>query len=381
MLRSAAFATLLLAPLTALADGEPRELHLRRPVQLTFREEFARAGEAYLSPDGSMLIFQAIPAPVPGADSDPFYAMYVAPVLRDRAGAITGLGPSQRISPPGSANTCGWFHPTEPLTVIYGSTLGPPQEEARSGFQVGTRNYVWQFPEEMEIVRQALAPDGSPLDAPKPIFSRRGYDAECSFDNAARLVLYTRVEDRDGRPDADIWLFDSETGEHTPLVQTPGYDGGPFFSPDERSICYRSDRKGDDKLQVFVATLRRENGRVVGIEREYQITDNGAVNFGPYWHPSGRFLIYASSEISHQNYELFAVPIDLDKLAAGLTPDRIERRRITFTPGADVLPVFSPDGSTLIWTSQRGPMIDGESRPSSQVWAAGWIGDPFLSPE
>ena len=46
------------------------------------------------------------------------------------------------------------------------------------------------------------------------------------------------------------------------------------------------------------------------IEREFQITDNGQVNWAPYWHPSGNFIVYGSSEEGHQNYEVFAVEVD-----------------------------------------------------------------------
>ncbi|MEM9373389.1 MAG: hypothetical protein AAGA55_07075, partial [Planctomycetota bacterium] len=36
----------------------------------------------------------------------------------------------------------------------------------------------------------------------------------------------------------------------------------------------------------------------------------------------------------------------------------------------DGLPVFSPDGEWMMWTGQRGAMVAGEGRPSSQLWAA-----------
>jgi hypothetical protein len=39
--------------------------------------------------------------------------------------------------------------------------------------------------------------------------------------------------------------------------------------------------------------------------------------------------------------------------------------RITDASGADVLPVFSRDGRTMMWTAQRG-----EGERSSQVWVA-----------
>jgi len=45
--------------------------------------------------------------------------------------------------------------------------------------------------------------------------------------------------------------------------------------------------------------------------------------------------------------------------------------RVTYTPGADVLPVFSPDGRTLMWTSKRGRSDTGQFE--SQLWIADWV--------
>jgi TolB protein len=289
------------------------------------------------------------------------------------------------VSPPGSANTCGWFHPTDPTKLLFGSTLVRPSDDQKSGFQVGSRKYVWMFPQEMEVVEGNLLNPGA---APVPVFARPNYDAECSYDPTGRLVLYAHVEDQwqMGRPDANIYVYDIKTGAHHALVTAAGYDGGPFFSPDGRWICYRSDRKGDDLLQLFVAEVRFERGEdgvevPVGVKREYQITENEHVNWAPYWHPSGRFLVYGSSEVGHHNYEVFAVRVDADSLRgmAGEGTVRVEapRVRVTHAEGADVLPVFTADGRWMLWTSQRGPRAEGESRPSSQVWAARWNGDPF----
>ncbi|MCH7570702.1 MAG: PD40 domain-containing protein [Deltaproteobacteria bacterium] len=50
------------------------------------------------------------------------------------------------------------------------------------------------------------------------------------------------------------------------IGEADGYDGGPFFSPDQKRICYRSDRKGDHLLQLFVSDLAfNENGTIVGV--------------------------------------------------------------------------------------------------------------------
>jgi len=369
--------------------------YLKEPVQLTFREQFAKAGESYFSPDGKWIIFQATEAPKPGDEVGQFYAMYAAKIVWVD-GRPTGLEKFERISPDGSANTCGWFHPTEVGRVIFGSTLTAPRDEAASGYQRGTSRYRWAFPDEMDIVTRSVrgmlqehgasAATIEPLAESVPVFSRERYDAECSFDPTGRFILYSHMEPaKEGqKPDANIYVYDTKTQHHTALVVASGYDGGPFFSPDGKSICYRSDRAGNDLLQIYVADLKFESDASgvqvpVGVMREYQLTDNEQVNWAPYWHPSGKFLVYASSEAGHNNYEIFALEVDRERMKAAGAEDSVKvlnlpRHRITTAAGADLLPAFSADGKWMMWTSQRGPMIAGEAKPSSQLWIAEWTG-------
>lgn len=421
------------AELVAAREKESR--HLGLWSQLTFRREFLKAGESYFSPDGRRIIFQAIPVPDPGQAPQEHYSMYVASLTRDAEGGPVGIVDVRRVSPAGSANTCGWFHPTDPDLILFGSTIEAPLAPNKPGFQVGTSRYVWSFPENMKVVTLRLSSlrEGEE-PRPTPMFERAGYCAEASWDPTGRFVLYTHVDparQTGEKPDADIWIFDTTTRRHHPIVVAPGYDGGPFFSPDATKICYRSDRAGTDLLQLFVAELdRRHAGEAsgvtddasknpgtevpVGIRAEYQVTANAHVNWAPFWHPSGRFLVYASSEVSHRNYEVFAVAVDDlaganalggapggvlggvpgDEIETGTLDERGEiartrvrsirsvpraTRELTFAPGADVLPCFSPDGRWMMWTSQRGGMVEGEARPSSQVWIARWLEvDPFV---
>ena len=66
------------------------------------------------------------------------------------------------------------------------------------------------------------------------------------------------------------------------------------------------------------------------------------VNWGPFWHPNGRHIIYATSVHGHANYELYI-----------MRADGTRKTRLTFTPGADVLPALSPDAKYLMWSSKR----------------------------
>ncbi|MEM1183831.1 MAG: hypothetical protein AAGI53_02410 [Planctomycetota bacterium] len=364
-------------------------------VQLTTRDEFVKAGEAYFSPDGNSIIFQAVPTPEGRALPDPHYSMYVASLKRGTTESgtegIIGLGPARRISPPNSANTCGWFHPGRPDTVLFGSTLVPPSEDNVPGYQRGTGKYRWSFPTEMELVTARVWSDAilgggvgewRVLDEPKVMFTKPGYDAEGSYSPDGRHVLYANVDafksSIQGRADADLYVYDTKLEEHRVLIEADGYDGGPFFGPiDDQDrplwITYRSDRRGDNLLQLFIAQLAYDDpsdpDKITGVKREVQLTDNGHVNWCPWWDAQGRFLVYATSEVGHFNYEVFAINA-LDSEGEPFSESQRTTARVTHASGFDGLPVFSPDGRHMMWTSQRGPATDGEVRSSSQLWIA-----------
>lgn len=403
----AAIAAAMLTPLQAAqpesapADAlDWRELEvpiLTDHVQLTTPELFLKAGEAYFSPSGQNVIFQATPVPEDGAEPTPHYEMYVGRIRdpfmpwgeqADRPPSLTGI---YQISQTGSANTCGWFHPTEENLVMFGSTVLPPLAPDSAGYQRGSGRYRWQFPPETEIV-SGRAPSGEPSRSPfseerelepekifklkiavvKPLFIEPGYSAEGSWSPDGKFVLYTWVNPETDNP--DIYLRDPATGYVTPIVTAEGYDGGPFFSPDGHWITYRSDRAGNNLLQVFIAELDFDDqGRPNGIKREIQLTDNEFVNWGPFWHPSGAFLVYATNEAAPEqhNYEVFAID------ARGLS-DSPRRLRLTHAEGFDGLPVFNRGGDVMMWTSQRGGAASSDERPSSQVWMARFDFEAFI---
>ena len=379
LLGPALAATLLVAP--AEAQGPPAGLvgdpvaeatRLPGPVQLTFREQFVKAGEGYFNPDATKVVFQAVPIPPAGVEPDEFYAMYVADVVRDRDGTISGLTNHLRVSPPGSANTCGWFHPSDPDLLYFATTVTPPTQESAPGYQRSGR-YRWQFPPEMRIVHMHLGRDGIGTAASlhPEVGSGQGYVAEGSVSPDGRHMVYASLENGG---DSNILVRDLRSGNDVAVVTAPGYDGGPFFSPDGRRLCYRSDRRGDNLLQLFVADLEFDaDGAISGMAREHQLTDNGHVNWAPFWHPAGRHLIYASSEVGHYNYEVFAVDADPGDLPgsepAGSLRYGTRRRRITDATGADVLPVFTTDGTWMMWTSKRG------AAETSQLWASPFVMD------
>lgn len=361
------------------AEGEMLADH----VQITFSEDFVKAGEAYFDAKAGWIIFQAIPRPAEGEEADEFYSMYVAKLKRDDEGNISGIEEPIRVSPEGTANTCGYFHPKWSHFIMFGSTIEPPTSDDEPGYQRDSGRYRWAFPPEMEVCKTVVEeifrdynPESPIKEFPDrlkfgPIFERPGYDAECSSSPDAYFIVHSSVDPDTG--DADLFVYDSIMQTRTALVQKPGYDGGPFFSPNGQWVCYRSDREGNNLLQLFVARVAYgtapENiarqapnypGPIMGIEEEIQLTDNRHVNWAPFWHPSGEFLVYTTSEMGHHNYEVFSIEFE-----PGKPMEHLAKRRITHAEGFDGLPVFSNDGEWMMWTSQRAGDDD-----SSQIWVA-----------
>jgi TolB protein len=344
-------------------------------TQLTRGTEFEKAGEAYFSSDMRWVIFQGTPR------GEQHYQLYLAPIrweedvidgarITPLPGPITnpaklhiaGLGRPIRISPPDSRNTCGYFSP-DTNSLIFASTAGKEDPTLReSGYQPDTKRYEWQYPPGMEIFRadgwqgaiSAVEP-GTIVDLAKhPLTNNAAYDAECAFSPDGKWIVFCSNRRQSTSNDAaapasepagdlDLYVMHPDGSGVVQLTHTPGYDGGPFFSPDGKRIVYRSDRRNNGELQIYTAELVFDrSGNITGITHETALTRDEFTNWGPYWHPDGQHIIYATSRHGHSNYELYL-----------MRADGSHKTRVTFTDGADVLPVFSPDARYLLWASKR----------------------------
>jgi TolB protein len=335
------------------ATRDDRETSLSHVVQLT--HGFARAGEAYFSPDMNWIIFQATPV------GETHYAMYVAK-LKKKGEQIVGSETPRRVSPVNTRNTCGFFSP-DGESLIFASTTGKEKGDApAAGYQRESGGYRWDFPDGMEIFRvdgwaeRLLTPEAYATDlATNPITNNTAYDAEGSYSPDGRWILFTSR--RDG--DSELYVMKPDGSGAVRLTDVPGYDGGPFFAPDGKRIIFRSDRKAKNLLQVFVADLAFDSaGNISGITNQRQVTDDENVNWAPYFHPDNTHIVFTTSAYGHENYELDVI-----------RDDGSHRMRLTFKEGFDGLPVFSRDGKYLMWSSKRSK--DG----TAQVFLA-----PFKAP-
>ncbi len=312
-------------PPNLLHEGETA---LSDMVQITF--DGKKSGEAYFSPDESMICFQSV------RGACPHYQIFVQRLDGTRLVQIT---PGQGLT------TCAYFHPTESRLIWASTHLDPatfPPPPPNAG------PYVWDKHPSFDIFESDL--EGKEV---RRLTTSPGYDAEGSFSPDGSRICFTSQRD----DDLEIYTMARDGSDVRRVTNAKGYDGGPFFSPDGKKICFRGfrDPQNPRYAQIYVIDADGQN--------EKQLTFDQAVNWCPYFSPCGKWLIYAKNVGSPRNFELFLVPV-----AGG---DSI---RLTTNPDADVLPVFSKDGKRIMWTSSR---VGGKS----QVFIANLAMPPLPAPK
>jgi TolB protein len=359
---------LALAAVPAARAQQTRPAHdesrwFRNVRQLTKPEMgLARSGEAYFSPDLKRISFQAYPT---GKEEYQIYVMNL-----DGTGlnmVSTGVG----------ATTCSYFHPSNEKMLFASNheDLREPVdfearrprggEQAQEPEQAGQRpkegqaattqpageqgrgrgGYVWKYYPGMKIYEYTFA-----TGALKRLTDSDAYDAEGSYSPDGKQIVFASL--RAGNP--QIYICDADGQNARRVTHNTGRDGGPFFSPDGKRIVYRGDRVGDGNLQVFVNNTEGT--------AEKALTPADTFHWCPFWHPSGKWIIYTHADFrGRPNFDLYVI-----------RDDGSEQHRVTSFEGFDGLPVFSPDGRYLMWTSTR----NGATAP--QVFIADFLG---LTPE
>jgi len=320
---------------------------LKNTRQLIY--EGSRSGEGYFSDDGRYLIFQSEREP-----DNPFYQIYI---LDFETGDIN------RVSPGHGKTTCSFFQWNGKRVMYSSSHLDPDarkKQKAELDFRASgkERRYAWDYETTMDIF--SAGRDGSDI---MQLTTAEGYDAEGSYSPDGKMIVYATNKDAYGRKlskeeqqklDVDpsyfceLYIMNSDGSDKRKLTDTPGYDGGPFFSPDGDRVIWR--RFSEDGHSADVYTMKTDG------TDEKRLTDFGCLSWAPYYHPSGDYIVWAANKEGYSNFEIYMADAD------GLK----EPVRVTFTGGFDGLPVFSPDGTKMVWTSSR------TNNGKAQLYLATW---------
>jgi len=326
---------LFLLPLLASAQTP----HLSNLFRLTYGGQNA---EAYWSPDGQRLIFQAT------NETNECDQQFI--INADGSGlklVSTGQG----------VTTCGYFLPDN-KHIVYASThqAGPacPARPDRS------KGYLWAVYPGFDIY---LATDDGKIE--KKLTDTPGYDAEATINAKTRKIIYTSK----ASGDLDLWTMNLDGTGKKQITRTEGYDGGAVFSKDGTKIAWRAYHPDTpEKLKVYRDLLKENLTAPMKMElwvanadgsSAKQITNYGCASFAPTFTPDGKKLLFSSNKnkCDSRDFELFLINID----GTGL-------EQVTNYGGFTSFPEFSPDGKKIVFISS----VQAEGEYELNIFTADW---------
>ncbi|MCG8038281.1 MAG: hypothetical protein JAZ19_14715 [Candidatus Thiodiazotropha taylori] len=328
----------------ALKKSDDR--HMSNLAQLTFEGD---NGEAYFSFDGKQLIYQSNRG---GFECDKIWTM-----------DIDGSNKTM-VSPGHGAHTCAFFQPGE-QQIVFASTSHLQGSCPKKPDLPSHIRYAWPL-HPYDIYRANA--DGSGLTA---LTDNPKYDAEPIVSADGKWIVFG--SQREG--DFDIYRMDVDGSNVQRLTDTEGYDGGPWFSPDSTKIVWRAwhptsaaekaqwqenmkqDYVQSTPLDIWVMNADGSN--------KIRLTDNGATNWAPSWHPDGKRIVFSSNmddwrddyKTYGHNFELYLINSD----GSGL-------ERITYNKIFDSFPMFSPNGKKIVFGSNRNP----DKPRATDIFIADW---------
>ncbi len=324
-----------------------QESHLKNIRQLTFGGDNA---EAYFSFNNQYLIFQATNPKWDAACDQIFYI----PI----DGKFQGKRPPL-LSTGKGRTTCPYFLPGD-TTILYASTH-LAGESCMDAPRVVDGKYVWSIFKQFDIFVADL--QGNIL---RQLTDSPGYDAEATISPDGEKIVFTST--RSG--DLELWTMNLDGSDLRQVTDELGYDGGAFFSPDSKKLVFRASRPKTKEavttykelfaqglvqpthLEIFVCNVDGSNLQ--------QITNLGGASWAPFFHPSGKRIIFSTNyhTESKRQFNLFSVKVD----GTGL-------EQITFDKTFDSFAMFSSDGKYLAFSSNRH---NGGTRDTN-VFLAEWV--------
>ncbi len=310
----------------------PEEKHLKNVKQITFGGDNA---EAYWSFNDSFLVFQATNKEW-GTECDQiYYVNWREADLRNQMPALVSTGKGR--------TTCSYFLPGDSL-IVYASTHEsgdecPPVPEKIEG------KYVWPIYESYDIYVADLK--GNIV---KKLTDTPGYDAEATVSPKGDKIVFTSM--RNG--DLDLYTMNLDGSDVRQVTHELGYDGGAFFSPDGTKLVFRASRpKTEEEIKEYKDLLAK--GLVQPTQMEIfvcnvdgsdlrQVTHLGKANWCPFYHPSGKKIIFSSNHHTEKGFKFNLFMINED--GTGL-------EQITYDGIFDAFPMFSNDGKYLSFSSNR----------------------------
>ena len=326
------------------------EKHFKNIRQLTFGGDNA---EAYFSYDGKYLVFQKTNAKEGIACDQMFIGKIPTHPSENFEPKMVSTGKGR--------TTCGFFT-KDGKHIIYASThLGsadcpPVPDRTKYG-----NKYIWPLYRSFDIFMADL--NGKIV---RQLTRSDGYDAEATLSPDGKSMVYTSTKDGD----LELYIMDLKSGKEKRITHELGYDGGAWFSRDGKKLIWRASRpKTDEQVKEYKELLAQDLVAPTSMEvwvanadgsNPRQVTSLGQANWAPVYMPDSKRIIFASNHEYKRGFPFNMYTINED--GTGLT-------KVSRDAGFDAFPMFSYDGSKIVFCSNRN---NGGTRDTN-IFIADWV--------
>lgn len=309
----------------------PEEKHFKSIRQVTFGGDNA---EAYWSFDDKKLVFQSNYKEW-GVGCDQMFLMNSTETFDQKQPPMISTGKGR--------TTCAYFLPDN-KHFVYGSTHLVDEQCPEVPLRENGK-YVWPVYDSFDIFVSDLQGNIT-----AQLTNEKGYDAEATVSPKGDKIVFTST--RSG--DLELYTMNIDGSDVKQITNELGYDGGAFFSPDGTKLIFRSSRpKTPEAIKEYKDLLA--NGLVQPTEMELyicnadgsdlkQLTNLGNANWSPFFHPSGKKILFSSNFEAERGFPFNLYLIDIDGK---------NLERVTHGETFDAFPVFSNDGKYLAFSSNR----------------------------
>jgi len=146
-----------------------------------------------------------------------------------------------------------------------------------------------------------------------------------------------------------LWLQRTDSAVTKQLTAGPGYDYQPDCSPDGRWVIYVSYQK--DAIELWALDLKTK--------QTTRLTATGAVNLEPRFSPDGKRIAFVST-LFKGNFHIFTADFadgELKNIDRLTSETRSALPRYYYSQiDHEISPVWSPDGTQILFVSNRGHM-------------------------
>ncbi len=309
----------------------PEEIHFKSMRQITHGGDNA---EAYWSFDDKQLVFQSNYSKW-NVGCDQMFLMNLNQTFDSIAPPMISTGKGR--------TTCAYFLPDN-KHIVYASTHLANENCPETPLRKNGK-YIWPVYDSFDIFIADLK--GNIV---KQLTHEKGYDAEATVSPKGDKIVFTST--RSG--DLELYTMNLDGSNVKQITNELGYDGGAFFSPDGTKIIFRSSRpKTEQDIKEYKELLAE--GLVEPTDMELyicnadgselrQLTFLGNANWSPFFHPSGKKILFSSNFEAERGFPFNLYLIDIDGK---------NLERVTHGETFDAFPVFSNDGKYLAFSSNR----------------------------